>query len=374
MPPRNRRLSLKFGVWFNVIVGVVSVIALINPATMIRPAEEQSIEHIDGGQVVSHTTVDYSRAIHTAYLIFLCLMLLLYIFHMHRKKMHRYSQTTQYTHYAAHIIRDSLYKLRNLVQQKEAETSGREISDEADKILRELLDCIAGCFSVLIGKNCRVCLKAIDKDSNDDRGLTVIVHARDKQTSHKMEPGADTDEHPDDGDHLLCDDTPCNAVLCGQTGHYRVYCCNDVPHAYSSNHYRSASFGKYGGLPVQGGIIPGVKAFYVIKKWTLPYKSTMAAPVWCKSPGSGWRAGARNEESGSGQLRGDVWGFLCVDCNSRNVFDPANSEDLLCSFADMIYSYLEAVQLLLNLLPDSTPTASPAAGSDAGATISTVEA
>jgi len=42
------------------------------------------------------------------------------------------------------------------------------------------------------------------------------------------------------------------------------------------------------------------------------------------------------------------WGFLCIDCNSRNIFDPEFAPELGGAFADILYIFLTQTKILLD--------------------------
>jgi len=118
-----------------------------------------------------------------------------------------------------------------------------------------------------------------------------------------------------------------------RTGYLRVYRCNNLVSIYKKGQYKNSSF-KTHGKPIIKKILwlPFLKK---VIKWTLPYKSTIVFPIRYVFD---FTLSEDDRNIATNTKHWVYWGFLCIDCKSRNVFDPIYTPELGAAFADLLYT------------------------------------
>jgi len=250
--------------------------------------------------------------IFVSYLALIPILLLLYIFFKERKKLHRYSQSVFYMHFVNHVIRDYLKTLSSGDKQNFEET------------LLEILDAISNCYSILTGKRCRACIKELKND------LSLITVARDSH-SRKNYHGTSKTDHPLEGN------TDFYRLWYGTEGCYRYFLSNNIASMYTADDYKNTSFADYGKPLVWSKIIT------FVQKWPLPYKSTIVLPIRFIPDYNQWpplrppKEHKKVMETESAK-NPHFLGFLCIDSNSKNVFDEVHAPELGAAFSDALYT------------------------------------
>ncbi|WP_431203294.1 hypothetical protein ACQ86E_31685 [Bradyrhizobium betae] len=256
----------------------------------------------------------------------LCVGLIVYLYVTARKKRHRFAQATIFVHYVSHIIRDEVA----------ASEAGKPTDPQA--ILQDVVDAVATCFSILSARRARCCIKEIKA------GLDVATVVRDNVTKTQSPPVAPT-KSPDN----IEANTDYKSIWYGANGCPRFFVSNNLVKLWRTNQYRNSSFEAYG-EPVTGSFL----GMTFVRKWTLPYKSTIVWPIRYVPEGAAWPA--LNQQSNGVDKTPFVWGFLCVDWSSRNSFDEIYSPELGAAFADAIFTLLH-VLLSASRSPNSQPAA-----------------
>ena len=232
-----------------------------------------------------------------------------------RKKLHRYAQSVFYTHYVNHIIRNYLAECKN----------GK--FENINLINKKILNAIANCFSMLIGKQCRCSLKVLDSNFNistpcrDDIGENR-VHRTNSSIAHNLHNNSDFYN-----------------LWYGTGGCSRFYLQNDLKKLWKSHKYLNSSFEEFG-CPEVKQLFGG---FSVVVNWNLPYQSTLVFPI---------RYFERYQPPTSDGEIPDHWsflGFLCIDCESKNVFDERYSPELGAAFSDLLYAFITQAKHLKEL-------------------------
>jgi hypothetical protein len=243
-----------------------------------------------------------------------CAGLLLYVYVTSRRKLHRYAQSTYFVHYINHIIRDQIAAIEAGKSAKIPEV-----------LLKDIVDAVANCFSILVGKRCRCCIQEIKSNSD------VVTVVRDSITSTQS---ANTDSKP----HNIEDNTDYSNIWYGRNGCPRYFISTDLEKLWSAGKYRNSSFQVYGEPETISFL-----GFTFVKKWTLPYKATIVWPIRYMPEAAKWPV----QDLGSlpSEKRPFVWGFLCIDCRSRNTFDFIYSPELGAAFADAIFTLLHAARM-----------------------------
>jgi hypothetical protein len=269
--------------------------------------------------VITYFGLDHLRDDAKTYVFFieisaLCAALIAYLFVTSKKKLHRYAQSVFFMHYINHVVRDEIASME----------TGQAASVEA--ILQDIVNAVANCFSILTGRRCRCCIQEILP------GSKVSTFVRDTITSKQS---ANTESHS------IEDNTDYSNIWYGRNGCPRFFICRNLVKLWSSGQYRNSSFATYGE--------PQTMSFWVfssVRKWTLPYKATIVWPIRYVPEGSKWPAFKLQELPVD--KRPFVWGFLCIDCGSRNTFDQTYGPELGAAFADAVFTYLQAVSRKVN--------------------------
>lgn len=255
----------------------------------------------------------------SAYAIYLCsinAVLAGYICYVHRHKRHRYAEIIAQVHSVNHLIRDWLSSIqigaRRWRQPNDA-AFGIQFTRDFNHATIKALDQISDAFSYLCGKRCAVCVKELQPG---DRLRVVFRDSISGQTRGLM----DSSRVP----HEARRDTPCNVLLNTHCTD-RFYACNDVITEWDRRHYDSPTF-DFASKPPRVFRLFGRR---FPQHWPLHYRSCLVVPiryVTCIKP----PAPSSDEEW-------NYWGFLCIDCNSRGVFDVDRCWELAAAVADILY-------------------------------------
>ncbi len=241
------------------------------------------------------------------------LFLSAYIVFKEIKNVDRYAQTIFYAHLVNHILRDYLAELQ------------RGHRPDPKNILVEVLDSIATCFSIVVGKRCRCSVKQLSADFQ----LSTVCRDTMSRTQH----GDSSDIQ-----HSLVENTDFDSIWYAKNGCFRRFQCNDLKKLWRENKYRNSSFKTYG----EPESISTLGVTFV-RNWNLPYKSTIVWPIrfvpdykiW---PPTSASEGQSARADNAPKVPQELWGFLCVDCNSRGVFDSTYCPELGAAFADALYT------------------------------------
>lgn len=250
------------------------------------------------------------------YMGFLSVLVILLIVHailVEKRKLHRYAQTVFHSHFAQHVVRDSLSEM--------------EVTEDTDlKITTEkVLDAIANCFSITCGKTCRASIVELSSE------FELTVAARDSMSSVRAVPRRNK--------HYLDDNTDFRNLWYSINGCSRYYLNNNIVKSWLERAYNNSCFSEYEE--------PDIKSFFgfnYVKKWPLSYKSALILPIRYVSK---FRPPMSKDAS---VTHWDYYGFLCIDSISTGSFDERYSPELGAIFADMLYTYLNMSSFILDTM------------------------
>lgn len=228
----------------------------------------------------------------------------------------RYSEAIRIFHPIAHILRDAYYNIEQMDQ------------DAFEVTLGKILDAVGAGFERVTGTQVRVCIKRLKvegglealKEQTPLRRSDIIHADLFVNDNHSTSPEKIDADPPDDKNWLTRNSAFCSIF----NGRNNYYIENNIPLAYKRHRYESSSFARYG----QGR--PGKP------KWVLPYRSTIIWPIR-KLVGKKYGP-ARREPL---LERHDIFGFLCVDSESRYVWASRYDPEMGAAVADMLYTFMD---------------------------------
>lgn len=293
LPTRNQ---LSFATVFNYIAGICSI----------------------GGIIASPFVITDPNTISSVFITFLAILVLVLLVHallVDRRKLHRYAQSVIFSHYVAHVIRDTLAEIET--------PQGKQVKHATEKIL----SAIATCFSIITGKHCRCAIVELV----DNTELHVAARDEIAKASNKKKAGK----------HLLKDNTDFSNLWYAVHGCSRYYLCNNLPQEWKNHRYNNSSFEEVGHPEVQAFPfgLPGRVA-----NWRLPYRSALILPI---------RHLTEFDPPKSTDTPVPHWnfyGFLCIDCNSTNAFDNRYAPELGGMYADSLFTLFTQVEQSLHHL------------------------
>lgn len=259
--------------------------------------------------------------IYSIFLVSLVFILFIHVYLQSRRKLHRYSEAILFTHYVNHLVRDHIANIQK------CDTSINVFDD----ILEEILDAIAQCFSMLLGKRCRSCIKTL----NDD--FRVNTYKRDR-ISKKLSARYDD---PKEG-HFLRENTDFENLWYALEKCSRFYLSNNLLRDWKYKKYKNSSFQTVGE--------PKLSRLGYVYNWNLNYRSALVLPIRFFDIFKPPKQECSLEKKPEAQ-EVDQWkfkGFLCIDCNSRNIFDKQYSPELGATFADILYIFFTQTEHFLN--------------------------
>ena len=243
--------------------------------------------------------------IYTIFLVFLVSVLIIYSIWREFSKNHMYAQAIFYCHYINHIIRDFFGEFENLKE------------NNLEEKITDILSAITECYSLITGKQCRTTLREFQEDK------TIKIRARCRK-SKIYSRNTDYEERT----FPLKENLPYYNLWYGKSGCYRYYFCNNIIRAYKEHKFTSSAFEKYG-KPYVSNLL-GISR---VSNWKLPYRSVIITPIRFLAKYT------PPEESKQGVIPAEwnYWGFLSIDCKSKNVFDERFATELGLAFSDLLY-------------------------------------
>jgi hypothetical protein len=272
-----------------------------------------------GGLIGAPFFIKEQNSLVFLYMGFLSILVIILIIHavlVEKRKLHRYAQTIFHTHFAQHLVRDSLSELQN------------DQLDNVKKTTEKILDAIVNSFSITCGKNCRASI--IELDNN----FELTVAARDSMSEIRATPR--------DKKHYLKDNTDFKNLWYSINGCSRFYLNNNIVKKWVQHCYKNSSF-----LENEEPEIKSFLGYNYIKNWPLSYKSALILPIRYISDFSPPKDDGVNEEQ---VPHWNYYGFLCIDSLSVNSFDNRYSPELGAIFADMLYSYFNQIDFILDTM------------------------
>ena len=248
------------------------------------------------------------------YLVIFNILLVVYVIYAEMQKTRRYAQCVFFTHYVNHVIRDFLARKDRSEKMSEA-------------FLKEILDAVSSCFSIITGSVCRTSLKELNLDQ------TISTVARDSITKCSAKKDRNIK-------HKLEDNTDFYNLWYAKDGCSRYFLSNDLIGMWKKDQYKNSSFNLYGKEPK-------LTSRWSRLNWPLPYKSALVLPIRYISEfippslPSDSSNPLSTKEDNTGWL---YWGFLCIDSNKKNVFDSRYIPELGGTFADVLHILFGGVQ------------------------------
>lgn len=266
---------------------------------------------------------DVKIIIAITYLFLIIVFLIAYILLGTQKQLQRYAQAVFHMHFVNHAIRDHL-------AARQSDGENVPLKDH----LGQILDAIAGCYSVLTGRPCRVSIKEIKPGSP----VEVTTAMRDSISRVSSNGASSENKHVV---HALDKNTDFRNLWYCQNGCFRYYFSNNIIDDWKNGDYENTSFEVYGR--------PKGRTFFfkfTILHWTLPYKSVMVFPIryvrdwskWPLLPGTERSSTADAPQLDDQNLLPDVWGFLCVDSPTKGAFRLPHAAEVGGAFADALYT------------------------------------
>jgi hypothetical protein len=196
---------------------------------------------------------------------------------------------------------------------------------------------IANCFSILTGKVCSCFLE--EMKLTQDRQKVEVVTALHDPLANDMTASI---ENAEQVKHYIDDNTAFKNLWYSINGCSRYYLNNDIKKSwklqkYNDSYFKLEKIGKPRSITFFG--------FHKITYWPLNYKSCLILPIRFvgnkKPPSSNLL-----EADYSNNKDWNFWGFICIYCNSRNVFNDRYAPELGGAFADLLYIYLSQLKML----------------------------
>lgn len=216
-----------------------------------------------------------------------------------RRSRQRYSEALMHLHYAVHIVRD--YCAKNAHSREETE-----------RVIVELLDSCSRVFGIITRKNT---LCSIKKYNTSDNTVQYYLH----------DQLADRKNGIDKNIKIPSDQFASVTYFLEKSKGARRYCRQNVQSDFRHNRYFHPSL-----LGADGPRnYNNFRQKY--QDWPLHFSSTLVVPIRYIS------------EDDAGELIDNILGFLCVDSESRGVFNEQYDSEIAATYADLIH-------LLLTLL------------------------
>jgi hypothetical protein len=132
--------------------------------------------------------------------------------------------------------------------------------------------------------------------------------------------------------------------------------CNNLLKEWKLHKYKNTSFNK---PEVREPELKTFLGYSYVANWNLPYKSTLVLPIRylkefippSKDDGKPnmrinllKRFSIPTNDGDKLTMKWKFWGFLCIDCNSRNVFHKDLAPELGLAFADLLYIFFDELK------------------------------
>lgn len=248
------------------------------------------------------------------YLCAVTTFFIVYIVYRETKKRHRYSESIYFQAHTSHLIKDYLQDFK----------SGRAGKNELHQLNERIVNDISKCFTLLKGKRCNVCIKALEKNEE------LVTYARDTSSSKRYQ-----ELHSKYGSHkhFLSENSDFSLLFDQSAKYGRYFLENNLVRRWRKNvsseeAYRNSSF-KFVGMPKLEFILG---FFPHVRHWRLSYRSTLVCPIRHITT-------KMYEDEDCHQY----WGFLCIDSNSTGIFDRRIDPELAYSFANQLYILMSQV-------------------------------
>jgi hypothetical protein len=170
-------------------------------------------------------------------------------------------------------------------------------------------------FDHILPSNCYVSIKILVKNETQLENPKIITFCRDLASKMEREPKSDSPEH----EHFVQNNSCFQHFYINIGKKKGTYYLNN--NLISDSSYKNSSHNFYGNLPNDCKTEEER-----LKNWKLPYKSELVVPL---------------VPLNSKNLTKEILGFICVDCDSPNVFSESYDPFLLLGAADGMYNVLK---------------------------------
>jgi hypothetical protein len=252
-------------------------------------------------------SITMQEIIYTLYLCILLTLSFIYIIFRESKKQHRYSESVYFIAHSTQLVKDYLR------EYKHGTVTERDFSTLLDKIVNN----VSKCFTLLKGKKCNVCIKTIINNNE------LECCARDSNSEVRYSENINNKIK-----HTIDKNTDFSSICDEKTGSLRYFLCNDIMKKWQIGEYENSSF-EIVGMPKRKINKLNISS---IAEWTLDYNSTLVCPIRHISakdyPNKNYK---------------HLWGFLCVDSHSSDIFDKNIDPELLYCFSNLIYMLISTM-------------------------------
>lgn len=232
---------------------------------------------------------------------------------------HVYSRKSRYAE-AIFLLRSAIHTLRDAAFIERTAKSVNELSHkkgEFDRLIKDALKDFSCAMTMIVGVKCRACIKRLYFDAQqktpDERSLYVETFMRDTD-GKEPDPIPEKDWISDNSDYL-----------------------------YLFREFKESCFFSNNLLELQG---------YANSHWTkerrergdVDYISTMVWPIRKELEGE-------SSEIDTIHKRQDLYGFLCIDSESAEIFDNKHDTQVGAIMADILYTVLSAWDARLSATP-----------------------
>ena len=286
--------------WVNLIASVFTIIFI--PLTL----------------TLSITSDQDKTSIARGLAIFLCLMTFTFLvlliieefrwrrkeFRWHRKA--RYAEAMEFFHKTNHAIRDGWW-------HHIAEHDASSIQEKLEVSLKEF----AAGFSLITGVHCRACIKQLYLANPEAEPLERVERDLRTKTICRSEESAVSNKNEiddwltDNSDFLVLFREPNRKYFVGND------LVGDLSKGYKNSHWSTED----------------------IKSGRFDYRSTFVWPIRKALP-----SGAEFENGSSWHPNHDVFGYLCIDTQARNVFNERYDLSVGAAVADCLYPFLTQIR------------------------------
>jgi hypothetical protein len=239
------------------------------------------------------------------YSVILLIFLIYFTFTYSRKA--RYAEATKCMHTALHAARDAYHYL-DWCRSKDHD----DVVFDENRLcmyMKTVLTSISEAFSIVAGVKCRVSIKVLGQ--NTDNQLYVRTLARDEVSQTQC----DKRDLSESNKHLVTKNTDFHLITEGLSDYFFE---GDLEH-YPN--YMNTSIDEHDGLRGQ--------------KWSLPYKSTIVWPIR-------YVFNRHERDDSQGNCQEDIYGFLTVDSSSKNAFSERYDVQMGATLADALFPVMNA--------------------------------
>lgn len=295
--------------WFFGVVGIVAA-------------------YLSGWDIISHFWAGQSNLSFLANIYIFVITGIVIIFCSFRVyqtiKKEKYANITPLLHQSMHAIKElQTYLLEEMPREDAEDQAINNYLKLAKGKVVQCLDNVADIFRVTTSTHCRSCIKMMYPLEGNGDQIFVYTYARDGAASSRC---LDTDRRRIRENHDPLLENYRFAELFDPNRHKWYYFCNNLA---KDSEFRTTSVTAYQPdtkLKVGHGLFHSS-----FSRWPLPYRSTITCVI------------RQGQFDLLDNRQSEVIGFICVDSESRGVFEERWDVNLLFSIADALYHPLKLI-------------------------------